>query len=72
MKIHTFALKPVPLMLRINAEIDSEQGAKSTNFAKCPKCGQILFDVESVRGYLQSRCMCRRCRTYIKVEVVGN
>lgn len=59
-------------MVRIETSKDAEQGAKNTKYVKCPCCGQILFDIEHIKGIVQVRSLCRRCRTYIKVDIVGN
>lgn len=59
-------------MIRIDTKKDDDRGNTGTRFIRCPNCNQILFDLESVKGYAEIRAMCRRCRHYIKVEIVGN
>lgn len=40
-------------------------------FAKCPECGQKLFESRVVHGYAYLVCMCRRCKRYVCVELTG-
>lgn len=35
----------------------------------CPKCGQKLFDVKAVEGVVHIKIKCRRCRSYIDVQL---
>lgn len=62
-----------PKMTRLRADVrcDPEQSQREKHFLKCPKCGQKLADIEYLNGTGIIRFQCRRCRTYIKVDLVG-
>lgn len=68
----TFAMQIETKMIRIDTKKDPEQSLKKTHYARCPVCNQILLDVEHSKGIIETRVLCRRCRTYVKVEIVGN
>lgn len=37
----------------------------------CPVCGQKMGEVRYLNGVIMLRVQCRRCRSYIKVDVTG-
>lgn len=55
----------------ITAREDPNQKDTSNRekLAVCPRCGQKLFEVESIFRKGLFRQKCRRCKTYIKVSV---
>lgn len=57
--------------VRADVHIDADQGQRKTYMLCCPNCRQKLADVESIRGIVEMRFMCRRCGKYIKAEIIG-
>jgi len=57
--------------IRAHVQEDSDQSVKSNYFVKCPKCGQKLTDVEYIHGTCILRSQCRRCRTFVKIDIIG-
>lgn len=39
------------------------------SLVECPKCGQKLFDVRFVTGAAVIRIKCRRCKSFIIVDI---
>lgn len=56
--------------MNITAKEDLEQGDTSNrdNLAKCPRCGQKLFEVVRIVGSGVFRFKCRRCKRYVVVS----
>lgn len=56
--------------MNITAKEDIEQGDTSdrNNLAKCPRCGQKLFEVVRIIGSGVFRFKCRRCKSYVIVS----
>lgn len=52
----------------INASVDS--GQSEGVLVTCPKCGQKLLSVVESSEYVRLRCKCRRCGTYIRVDIL--
>ena len=59
------------MALKALVRIDRNQGAKETHFLTCPQCGQKLTDIEECKGMAVMRTKCRRCGTYVKIELEG-
>lgn len=57
--------------IRADVKEDCDQSQKSSYFIKCPICGQKLTDVEHLHGTAILRSQCRRCRKYVKIELIG-
>lgn len=58
--------------MNITAKEDTEQADRSRRdrLAECPRCGQKLFEVESIFHRGVFRCKCRRCKRYVRVSVI--
>lgn len=59
------------VMIKIEANKDDNQGSEGTNFVRCPSCRQVLVDIKKFKGYGLVRSKCRRCGTYVNIEIVG-
>lgn len=55
-----------------SADVNQSDTGDRTNMAICPACGQKLFEVESIFRRGVFRMKCRRCKKYIRVEIVDN
>lgn len=57
--------------MTIIAKEDTEQSDTSdrNKMAVCPRCGQKLFEVESIFSRGVFRHKCRRCKIYVRVYV---
>lgn len=57
--------------MKIETYIDTNQtdDGMRQNMAKCPSCGQKLFQVESIFHKGVFRLKCRRCKKYIRAKV---
>lgn len=58
-------------MIKFKAERDVSQAESCDKMVHCPECGQKLTDIKYVNGAIMLRIKCRRCKTYINVDVVG-
>ena len=58
-------------MMKIDTKLDEKQTSEKGNFVICPICGQKLTDVKIIRGSVLFRTVCRRCRNFISVIIVG-
>lgn len=58
-------------MIKIRTEKDNEQGAKNRQMVCCPECGQKLTDVQNINGLVMLRIMCRRCKSFINIDIIG-
>lgn len=43
----------------------------NTNLLRCPKCNQVLMDAEFIRGHVDLKIMCRRCKSMIRVTITS-
>lgn len=60
--------------MNIIAKEDTDQTDRSdrNRLAICPRCGQKLFEIESIFHKGVFRDKCRRCRTFVQVFVIGD
>lgn len=58
-------------MIQIDAKEDPRQVVEHNRLVECPICGQKLTDVKFINGTVTLRIKCRRCRTYISVDLTG-
>lgn len=58
--------------MNITAKVDIEQGdiSNRNNLAKCPRCGQKLFEVVRITDSGVFRFKCRRCKNYVIVSAI--
>lgn len=59
-------------MIKIDAKEDPRQTVEHHKLVICPMCGQKLTDVKYVKGIVALRVKCRRCKSYINVDLIGN
>ncbi len=58
-------------MIKVNVSKDFDQQDSSTMMIICPECGQKLTDIRDANGLVRVRIKCRRCRTYINIDILG-
>lgn len=58
-------------MIKVSADKDADQGEIYNKIVLCPICGQKLTDISYVNGVVILRVKCRRCKSYINVDIVG-
>lgn len=55
----------------ISADKDADQREIYNKIVLCPICGQKLTDISYLNGVVILRVKCRRCKSYINVDIVG-
>lgn len=59
-------------MIRVKTQKDKASDSKSRGeMVICPNCNQKLADLIEVDGMITTRIKCRRCKTYVLIDVVG-
>lgn len=59
-------------MIKVRTSLDDSCIKEETlQMVTCPICGQKMGEVRYLNGVIMLRIQCRRCRSYIKVDVTG-
>ena len=56
-------------MIRIEVKRDADQTSHGTSLVRCPVCRQVLLDVQEHKGHGTIRVKCRRCSTYVLIDI---
>lgn len=56
-------------MINASTIIETDKELQPNHLVLCPKCGQKLTDVLHVNSHVLIRIMCRRCKTFVKVDL---
>lgn len=59
-------------MLNIKVNIKRDKYVIANQLVLCPQCKQKLTDVLSVLGRAELRIKCRRCGTFVNIELEEN
>lgn len=59
-------------MVNVITHLNTAKNLSSKQLVLCPKCGQKLTDILNVEGKTELRIKCRRCRTFINIELTQN
>ena len=57
-------------MIRIEVKTDGDQTSHGTSLVRCPICRQVLLDVLDHKGHGTVRAKCRRCGSYILIDII--
>lgn len=68
-KISGIFAAEINTMVNVTAYPDSAKNLMPKQLVLCPNCGQKLTDILNVEGKSELRIKCRRCRTFINIEL---
>lgn len=71
-KISAIFAAEINAMANVSAHPETAKNLTPKQLVLCPKCGQKLTDILNVEGKSELRIKCRRCRTFINIELTHN